>query len=234
MKFIIYILTLSSLVGFSQESNETDENNGFVKSVALEYHRNFRNIDFSELNTRLSDLSLPNGFSEEVSANNLGIVWNFNFLKEKTFLGLYLSSVEQNTSNNTVDLDSRLLTLRADLGYHIFTNNNFTLSFTAGLIVDKLSLNINENINSADEFDEAALTYNNQKLETNELMSINLGPRFTYYIFKNLGAFVSLGYQFQLNDSEWKSNDRELLNAPDLKLDSFFANLGITYRFINN
>ena len=131
-------------------------------------------------------------------------------------------------------MDSRLRTLRADLGYHIFTNNNFTLSFTAGLIVDKLSLNINENINSADEFDEAALTYNNQKLETNELMSINLGPRFTYYIFKNLGAFVSLGYQFQLNDSEWKSNDRELLNAPDLKLDSFFANLGITYRFINN
>lgn len=234
MRFIIIILTFSTLVGYSQENNKADENNGFVKSVALEYHRNLRNLDFSELNTRLTDLNLSNSFSENVSANYIGIVWNFNFLKEKTFLGLYFSSVERNTSNNAVDLDSKLRTLRADLGYKLFTNNYFTLSFTAGLIFDQLSLDINNTLDSSENFDEAASTYNNQRLENNELISINLGPRFTYYIFKNLGVFASFGYQFQLNDSGWKSNDIELVNAPDLKLDSFFANLGITYRFINN
>ncbi|MFN2261280.1 MAG: hypothetical protein ABR595_04385 [Psychroflexus sp.] len=232
---LIYVLLLSSLIGFSQEnSNEVKNNKGFVNSVAVELHRNYRDLDFSKLNTRLTDLNLPNSFSDEVNTNYIGIVWNFNFLNKKPFLGLSYASAEENTTNNSLEMDSRLLSFRADLGYKIFTNQNFTLSFTAGMVVDKLSLSINNNHESAEEFDEVALTFNSQKLEIDELISINLSPRFTYYIFENLGAFVSTGYQFQVNDSEWKSNDTELINAPDLNLDSFSASLGITYRFVNH
>ncbi|MGM0635337.1 MAG: hypothetical protein ACQESK_04685 [Bacteroidota bacterium] len=232
-KATLILMILVSFCGRSQSDTGEDETNkGIMKSLSFEFSRDYRGLDFNHLNSRLAELDLPSSFSNDVAVNYIGLEWNFAFWDNRPTFGLSVSNAQKESMYQSVENESELSSLRAHFGYKVINDDAIQLSFRAGLVIDRLSLNLHDTADSSSDFNDGLMIPANRNLST-EVVSVDFSPKFTYYIFKNLGIFGSAGYQIQLNSTDWKSNSSNLSNAPKMSFNNFFARLGLTYRFVN-
>lgn len=224
MKIIILVSLLTfSVAAIAQDNKNANFLPHMVHGIGVSFHK------FDGLNNRIS------GFSQFEELKNQAGTLQLGWLKEKNriisgvgfMVGSSMSGDRDKKSSNL-----RFFGFNADFGYDVIGNDRILLYPFAGLGYEKYQARFYK--------DNSGVDFNNV-LQSSEIQN-NLRPvdfKNSFFTYR-LGAGLALksprkpshsiglqaGYIGSFTSKEWRSSEnQELLNAPEDKLERIFINL---------
>lgn len=230
-KNIVIILLFFSLAIIAQEDKSQTKETKFFDSFSVESFGSTRHLEFSGLNLILENSGYESSFSSINLSSFFGFRTRFGFLERNLSVGLHVSRHQNDRQNTSFKTDSRLTSLHLEVDYILYRKSDFELSLMSGFLFDYMSLTLSELSNENIDINDAITNFSATNLTNYDMFSNRLGAKAQYYFFKNLGAFLTLGYEFNFSQGDWDSVHSTLLNVPELNSSGVFVNLGINYVF---
>ena len=230
VSFILVCLLFLSLSEVNaqeiKEKNNKESSKDFLNISFIQVGGNFINMNFENLNDRLSQNGLASSFKDGIILPTIGFSLTSDEITNRAFASAHIGYINKEMKRENSQNESKFLNIGFDINYSFVESNQHRVYANLGFGWSKLDMALTDLSQTNSEFNTNLNQFFNQNLSSKNLYYFSLGSGYMF-LFDEFYINAQAGYRISLNHDAWENGVSSLNNGPSLKASGIYVGLYI-------